>query len=214
MKYFDTAQQHVGPEHIMASGALPPGFSPVEIDGVPYWDGGLLSNTPLDYVLERSGPRTDMCIFQVDLFSAKGCLPQTLFDVAEREKEIRYSSRTRFSTDEFEKKQTLRRAIRRLREKVPDAFHDDPDWQLLDQAACDAAITIVHLIHRRAAYWTQANDYQFSRLSIDEHWDAGRDDVVRTLTHPAWQTRKRPEQGVQVFDLTQELDVKPEERAL
>ena len=214
MRYFDTAQQHVGPEHIMASGALPPGFSPIEIDGVPYWDGGLLSNTPLDYVLERAGPRKDTCIFQVDLFSAKGCLPQTLLDVAEREKEIRYSSRTRFSTDEFKKMQTLRRAIRRLREKVPAELRANPDWQLLDQVSCDAAITIVHLIHRRAAYWTQANDFQFSRLSIDEHWDAGREDVERTFKHPAWQTRKRPEQGVQVFDLTQELDVKPEERAL
>lgn len=119
MQYFDTATQVIGPDHVMASGALPPGFPPIEIDGEPYWDGGLVSNTPLEYVLERSGPREDMCIFQVDLFSAKGCMPQTLFDVTQREKEIRYSSRTRLNTDVFRELQTIRRAVRQLRAKVP-----------------------------------------------------------------------------------------------
>ena len=105
----------------MASGALPPGFPPIEIEGEPYWDGGLVSNTPLEYVLERGGPRQDMCIFQVDLFSAKGRMPQTLFDIGQREKEIRYSSRTRFNTDIFREMQTIRRAIRRLRTKMATA---------------------------------------------------------------------------------------------
>jgi NTE family protein len=88
MRYFDTDSQTIGPEHVMASGGLPPGFPPIEIDGEPYWDGGLVSNTPLEYLLGRRGPREDMCIYQIDLFSAKGRMPQTLFDVAQREKEI------------------------------------------------------------------------------------------------------------------------------
>src|SRR6266508_6188773 len=87
--YFDSTTHKIRPEHIMASGALPPGFPPIEIDGEPYWDGGLVSNTPLEFVLERTGPREDMVIFQIDLFSAKGCMPETLFDIAQREKEIR-----------------------------------------------------------------------------------------------------------------------------
>ena len=156
MKYFDTAKQFVGPEHVMASGALPPGFPPIEIDNEPYWDGGLVSNTPLEYVLERTGSREDMVIFQVDLFSARGCMPQTLFDIGQREKEIRYSSRTRLNTD-------MCRAIRRLRVKVPEELCDNPDWRLLDSVSCNAAVTILLLIHRRAAYWTQSNDYEFSR---------------------------------------------------
>jgi NTE family protein len=86
MKYFDTQKMRIGPEHIMASGALPPGFPPIEIDGQPYWDGGLVSNTPLEFVLERTGPRDDMVIFQIDLFSAKGCMPENLFDIGQREK--------------------------------------------------------------------------------------------------------------------------------
>src|SRR5262249_44029663 len=149
MKYFDTAKQIVGPEHIMASGALPPGFPPIEIDNEPYWDGGLVSNTPLEYVLERTGPREDMVIFQVDLFSAKGCMPQTLFDIGQREKEIRYSSRTRLNTDIFRELQTIRRAIRRLRGAIPEELCDNPDWKLLDGVSCNAAVTILLLIHWR-----------------------------------------------------------------
>jgi NTE family protein len=214
MKYFDTTKQPICAEHIMASGALPPGFPPIEIDGKPYWDGGLVSNTPLEFVLERSGPREDMVIFQIDLFSAKGCMPETLFDIGQREKEIRYSSRTRLNTDIFREMQTIRRAIRHLRGVVPQQLRDNPDWQFLDGVSCDAAVTIVLLIHRRAAYWTQSNDYEFSRYSMDEHWLSGRADVERSLNHPDWKNRTRPEEGVQVLDLTRDLDTDPKERAL
>ena len=214
MKYFDTQKMRIGPEHIMASGALPPGFPPIEIDGQPYWDGGLVSNTPLEFVLERTGPRDDMVIFQIDLFIAKGCMPENLFDIGQREKEIRYSSRTRLNTDIFREMQTIRRAIRHLRGKVPPELCDNPDWEFLDSVSCDAAVTIVLLIHRRAAYWTQSNDYEFSRYSMEEHWLSGRADVERSLNDPAWKNRTRPEEGVQVLDLTRELDAHPKERAL
>ena len=198
----------------MASGALPPGFPPIEVDGELYWDGGLVSNTPLEYILERSGQREDMCIFQVDLFSAKGCVPQTLFDVAQREKEIRYSSRTRLNTDIFQELQTIRMAIRNLRTKVSQELSNDPNWQFLDSVSCGAAITIVLLIHRRAAYWTQSSDYEFSRYSMEEHWQAGRADVECTFSDPAWKNRTRVEEGVMVLDLTRDLDTDPKKRAL
>jgi NTE family protein len=214
MQYFDTKSQRLRPEHIMASGALPPGLPPIEIDGEPYWDGGLVSNTPLQYVLELSGPRDDTLIFQVDLFSARGEVPETLFDVGQREKEIRYSSRTRLNTDIFCELQAMRRAIRHLRPNVPFEFGDNPHWQLLDRLSCDAAVTIVQLIHRRAAYWGQSNDYEFSRYSMEEHWAAGRADVERTLSHPAWRARKLPEEGVMVLDLTREVDIEMMERRL
>ncbi len=206
MKYFDSANQRIEPEHIMASGALPPGFPPVLIDDEPYWDGGLVSNTPLQYVLDGTGPRSDMCVFQVDLFSAKGPMPETLFDVSQREKEIRYSSRTRLNTDIFRDMQTIRRAVKRLEQCLPEEIKTSPDWKELSSIGCNAAISIVHLIHRRAAHWTQSNDYEFSRYTIDEHWHDGRDDVERTLRHPAWKNRKSPEVGVTVLDLTKELD--------
>lgn len=212
MKYFDTAHDKITPEHIMASGALPPGFPPVVIDGEAYWDGGLVSNTPLQYVLDGDGPREDMCVFQIDLFSARGPLPQSLFDIAQREKDIRFSSRTRLNTDVFKNLQNIRRALRRLETKLPASVKDSLDWHLLASQTCDAAITIVQLIHRRAAYSTQSNDYEFSRYTVDEHWQSGIADVQRTLTHPDWVNRQRPRDGVAVLDLTR--DVKPSQPEL
>lgn len=201
--YFDSAHQTIGPEHIMASGALPPGFPPVEIDGEHYWDGGIVSNTPLEYVMDEH-PRKDMLIFQVDLFSARGPMPETLIDAAEREKDIRFSSRTRLNTDVARQAQSLRRAARRLIAKLPEGLRDDPDARLLDAFSCDAAVTIVHLIHRHKNYFTQSKDVEFSRHTVNEHWSAGNDDVRRTLNHTAWRTRTKPRDGVRVFDLTRD----------
>jgi len=201
--YFDNETQEIGPEHIMASSALPPGFPPVEIDGEYYWDGGLVSNTPLQYVLDQV-PRPDMLVFQVDLFSARGPMPRTIFDVSEREKDIRYSSRTRLNTDVAHHEQALRRATHRLLQRLPANLQDDPDVKLLRNSSCNAAITIVHLIHRRKDYFTQSKDYEFSRHSIEEHWKAGGDDVRRTFRNKSWQRRAKPAGAITVFDLTQD----------
>ena len=203
-QYFDTVNQKVDVDCVMASAALPPGFPPVEIDGKFYWDGGVVSNTPMQYVLELTGQRSDMCVFQVDLFSARGRLPQGLPDVVQREKEIRYSSRTRLNTSFFMELQAMRRAACHLLAKLPPELRDDPDAKVLEAHTCDAAITIVHLIHRRAAYERYSMDYEFSRLSMLEHWQAGRDDVRHTLAQPAWRERKKPEMGVMVLDLTRD----------
>ncbi len=205
LKYFDSGEETIRPEHIMASGALPPGFPPVEIDGRLYWDGGIVSNTPLQYVIDGGVPRRDMVIFQLDLFSARGPIPETLLDVPAREKEIRYSSRTRLNTDYFRLIQTMRRAVRRLEGDLPEEVRSSEDWQLLSSFSCDAAITIVHLIHRRAAYFTQSNDYEFSRYTVNEHWRDGKDDVERTFSHPSWINRERPKDGVKVLDLTKDF---------
>jgi NTE family protein len=201
--YFDNAKQDILPEHIMASSALPPGFPPVEIDGEYYWDGGLVSNTPLQYVLDEV-PRPDMLIFQVDLFSARGPMPRSIFDVSEREKDIRYSSRTRLNTDVARREQALRRATHRLLAKLPASLRDDPDAKFLRAAECDAAVTIVHLIHRRKDYFTQSKDFEFSRHSIREHWKAGGDDLRRSFRHFAWQRRVKPADTVTIFDLTRD----------
>lgn len=209
MRYFDSANDEIKPEHIMASGALPPGFPPVEIDGKLYWDGGIVSNTPLQYVLDGGIPRVDMCVFQVDLFSARGTIPQTLFDVQTREKEIRYSSRTRLNTDYFKLIQSMRRAVRRLDDCLPEDIKSSLDWKLLSSFSCNAAITIVHLIHRRAVYSTQSNDYEFSRYTVNEHWRDGKDDVERTLRHTKWINRQKPVDGVMTLDLTKELEPPP-----
>jgi NTE family protein len=198
--YFDSTQQKIEPEHIMASGALPPGLPPIEIEGERYWDGGLVSNTPLQYVLDDL-PRRDMLVFQVDLFSATGPMPKNLLEVAERDKDIRYSSRTRLNTNYFKYMQNLRRAVHRVVERLPKEFNDDPDVALLREASCNAAVTIVHLIHRRKNYWSQSKDYEFSRRSVEDHWSAGREDVTNTFDDERWKERVKPDEGVETFDL-------------
>ena len=131
-------------------------------------------------------------------------MPRSLFDVSEREKDIRFSSRTRLNTDVARHEQALRRATHRLLQKLPATLQDDPDVDLLRNGSCNAAITIVHLIHRRKDYFTQSKDYEFSRHSIEEHWKAGGDDVRRTFRHKSWQKRTRPVAEISVFDLTRD----------
>lgn len=202
--YFDNNHCAFSAKHVAASGALPPGFAPVEIDGRYYWDGGIVSNTPLQRVLSGPELESDLCIFQVDLFSARGQMPKDLFDVQAREKEVRFSSRTRLNTDQFRKLQSIRMAAKRLMEKLPEELKDDPDARFLEKIGNDCAVTMVHLIYRHAPYEGQSKDYEFSRLSVEEHWKAGHDDVVETLNHPDWQNRTRPANGIRVFDLAEQ----------
>ena len=117
--YFDTRTHVIQPKHIMASGALPPAFSAVEIDGEHYWDGGVVSNTPLQWVLDNV-PRQDTLAFQVDLWNARGELPGNVGQVETRRKEIQYSSRTRAGTDYFKYAQRMRNAVASLLEKLPE----------------------------------------------------------------------------------------------
>lgn len=199
--YFDSARQRLDARHIMASGALPPGFPPVEIDGEWFWDGGLVSNTPLQYVLDQAAAGRRL-VFQVDLFVAEGPMPTDLMRVAEREKDIRFSSRTRLNTDDALARCTLAQATRRLIAKLPATLARDPDVLALKAASSQAAVTVVHLIHRRKRYETQSKDYEFSRTSMQEHWRAGCADMTHTLSHPRWRARTLPRDGVHVFDLT------------
>lgn len=198
--YFDSTEMRLDARHIMASGALPPGFPPVEIDGHSYWDGGLVSNTPLQYVMENAG--TDaLCIFQIDLFSARGKVPGDIQDVQQREKDIRFSSRTRLTTDRYRHLHDLRAAAERLAAKLPDDMQTDPDLALLRSAGPDCPVTLVHLIHRKEGFEGNSKDYEFSRLSMTEHWNAGIADVGRTLAHKKWKSREPGKDGLQVFDL-------------
>jgi NTE family protein len=198
--YFDTTEQRIDARHIMASGALPPGFPPIEIDEEHYWDGGLVSNTPLQYVLDRPGQKARV-VFQVDLFAAQGLLPDNMAQVTEREKDIRFSSRTRLNTDNEVQQQRIALAARRLLAKLPPALRNDPDARALAGLKREAGIAIVHLIYRSKHYESQSKDYEFSRLSMQEHWETGRADMAHTLHDPRWVHREHNGHGMQVFDL-------------
>ena len=201
--YFDTTTHTIGPGHIMASAALPPGFPAIEIEGEHYWDGGLVSNTPLQWVVD-SDPRVDTLAFQIDLWSARGELPKTIAEVATRQKEIQYSSRTRAGTDTFKHVQRLRRALADLFEKLPDDLQNGPEARLLRPNADRKVYNIVHLIYRAKNYEGHSKDYDFSRASMEEHWRAGYHDAVRTLRHPEVLERPTNHEGVFTFDLAQD----------
>ena len=205
--YFDSKRRRIGPEHIMASAALPPGFPPVDIDGEHYWDGGVLSNTPLEHLLDVHRDE-NMLVFQVDLFSAQGSLPRNLLDVYERHKDILYSSRTRKNTNAVRDAQKLRQAADRLYQKLPSKFKDDPDVVYIRDVCADfGLISIVQLIYRDKYYETQAKDYEFSRVSMQEHWQTGLNDTRRTLNHEdQWLAPPRDLEAVRTFDITRDFD--------
>ena len=178
--YFDNTHQKIRPEHIMASGALPPGLPPVEIDGEWYWDGGLVSNTPLEYVLDQEEPE-DLVIYQVDLFSARGPMPSTMQEAGEREKDIRYSSRTRLNTDAQLRIHRMKTALGGLLKNLPANLTDDPEIQLLSQFAREPCVTVVQLIYRDRPYEGSFKDVEFSRQTMVDHWTSGVKDGERAI---------------------------------
>jgi NTE family protein len=204
-KYFDNFEfrklgKKIGPEHVMASGALPPGFPSIEIEGEHYWDGGIASNTPLDYVLDAEADR-DVLIFQVDLFSARGELPQSLLEAAEREKDIRFSSRTRMNTDKNRQIHNARRALRDLFAKLPDYLRNDPSVEILCKAAKENTVTVVHLIYRSKNYESSSKDYDFSHIGMVEHWSAGARDVHLSMRHKDILERPQSGETMMTYDL-------------
>ncbi|HWU63516.1 MAG TPA: patatin-like phospholipase family protein [Ensifer sp.] len=203
-RYFDSAQLKnrggINALHIAASGALPPGFPPVEIEGKHYWDGGLVSNTPLQWIMDRRDHKEDICVFQVDLFSASGNMPRDMLEAAAREKEIRFSSRTRLNTQIAREQEKMRKALKRVLAKLPQELGNDPDVQYLLGEQDGGGTTVVHLIYRRRGYETSTMDYEFSRITMEDHWRAGYDDVKETLACGQWINRRIPEDGFKTID--------------
>jgi NTE family protein len=198
--YFDNATDQIGPQHVMASGSLPSGFPATEIEGEFYWDGGLVSNTPLQWVLDSS-PRQDTLVFQLDLWSARGELPRNLTEIELRQKEIRFSSRTRAATDQFKKLQMARQTAAKLLKKLPKDLLQSPEAERLAEFADEKVYNLIQLIYHAKNYEGCSKDYEFSRRTMEEHWKAGYHDAVRTLRHPEVLQRPDRADGVFTFDL-------------
>lgn len=198
--YFDSTTHKIRPEHILASGSLPPGFPATKVNGEYYWDGGLVSNTPLQWVFD-SRPRLDRLVFQVDLWNARGMVPKDLVGVEVRQKEIVYSSRTRAATDQYKKMQKLRIAAGNLINKLPDELRNSEDARLLASESDDKVCNIVHLIYRARAYEGIAKDFEFSRRTMEEHWKSGYDNAMQTLEVPDVMELPDRLEGVKIFDI-------------
>jgi NTE family protein len=198
--YFDSATITICPEHIMASGALPPGFPPVEIDGEHYWDGGLFSNTPLQYVLDFT-PRRSRLTFQVDVFQAQGRLPSNLDEVIERDKDIRYSSRTLISSNAFRDRHDVRHAINELHKLLPPDLANTEQAKRLYEHGCVTEMDIVQLVYRPIEPQGASKDYEFSRSSMEVRWQQGISDARAALHASPWLAPTPKELGVRVFDV-------------
>jgi NTE family protein len=197
--YFDSATAAIRPEHVMASAALPPGFPPIEIDGEHYWDGGLFSNTPLQYVLDYS-PRRSRLTFQVDVFQAQGLLPRNLDEVNERDNDIRYSSRTQISSNAFRNRHNVRHAINELHKLLPPDLAETEQAKRLYEYGCVTEMDIVQLVYRPVEPQGASKVCEFSRSSMDMRWQQGISDARAALHASPWLAPTPKEVGVRVFD--------------
>ena len=203
--YFDSTKTTIGPEHVMASGALPPALPMVPIGTDQFWDGGLVSNTPLQHIIDN--PIGDqVLVFQVDLFSARGPLPRDMPDVLGRLKDIQYSSRTRLVTDYYQRLYAKDRLLKRLLDRLPEDQLEPEEKSEKQRLAHMSAFTIIQLIYQQAAYEGQAKDYEFSAASMREHWDSGYRDTQRTLEHKEWLKVFNSDDGIETFDIHREQD--------
>ena len=201
--YFDTDNLRIGPEHIMASGALPPALPSIRIEGEYYWDGGIVSNTPLQYLLDQEEDRSSL-VFQVDLFSARGVLPRSMPDVLSRHKDIMYSSRTRQNTDNFKRIHGLKMKLLGALKRVPRDQLTAEEEELIADYSDAGVVNIVHLIYQHKNYEGHAKDYEFSGTSMREHWDMGLEDTKRTLRHTDWLLPPFTDDAVAIHDLHRE----------
>ena len=200
-RYFDTSCDRIDFRHIIASGSLPPGFPATEIDGEFYWDGGVVSNTPLQWVLD-SHPRQDTLAFQVDLWSASGALPRDLAEAETRLKDIQYSSRTREATHQVINAQRMRRLFREAYKHLPEEARALPEIQQLAKEADESVYNIVHLIYHAQLYEGVVKDFEFSRRTMEEHWICGYEAGQKALTHPEVLQKPHNREGFRVFDFS------------
>jgi NTE family protein len=197
--YFDSTTHKITASHVMASGALPPGFPPVEIEGEFYIDGGVMTNTPLAYVAKDF--RLSALIVQVDLFSGLGKVPQNLNEVQERVKDIQFQSKARLSIDEMRAIEALRSTLASVIERLPDKLRSDPEVKKLEEISHRGRVSLIHLVNRRDTGSLDFKDYEFSRATVQDLWTAGHDDVQQVLQHPEACRVTEIGNGVRVFDL-------------
>ncbi|AMJ59778.1 patatin-like phospholipase family protein [Bosea sp. PAMC 26642] len=203
--YFDNMREKIAPEHIMASGALPPAFPTVQIGTDHFWDGGIVSNTPLQHLLDQEDTLNSL-IFQVDLFSSRGPLPRTLQDVMGRHKDIMYSSRTRYTTNLFQQLQSWKKKAHEALSAVPEESLSAENRQLRDELAKLPEHTILQLIYQQKTYESHAKDHEFSRTSMRDHWHSGYEDTRQTLTRSDWLTIPPDGAGIVAHDVHRDFE--------
>jgi NTE family protein len=197
--YFDSSTQRITASHVMASGALPPGFPAVEVEGEYYFDGGIMSNTPAQYVSKDF--RMNALVVQVDLFSGLGDVPNSLEQVQERVKDIQFQSKMRFSREQVVELEKLRRTLADVLAKLPENLRSDPQVMKLEEVSQRGPLSIIQLVNRHDTKSSDFKDYEFSRVTVDELWQAGHGDIERALNHPDACRITDLGNGMRIFEL-------------
>ncbi len=195
MHYFDNRDQRLGVEHVMASGALPPAFPAVRIDGDLYWDGGIYSNTPIEAVLDDN-PRRSALIFAVNVWHQSGPEPESILQVMGRQKDIQYASRADSHITRQKQIHRLRHVIQQLAAELPAALQAHPRIRELASWGCRTTMHVAHLVAPRVNGEDHTKDIDFTPTGLKSRRDAGYADTVRMIERAPWREPADPLEGV------------------
>jgi NTE family protein len=195
MRYFDSRETAITVRHVMASGALPPAFPAIRIDGDLYWDGGILSNTPTEAIFDDN-PRRNSLIFAVHMWNPMGPEPETIWEVLHRHKDIQYSSRVASHIARQRQVHKLRHVISELVKLIPEDARKDPAVKDLAEYGCLTRMHVVRLLAPRLDNENHTKDIDFSPTGIRLRWEAGHADTIRALRRSPWDDACDPLEGV------------------
>jgi NTE family protein len=198
--YFDNLQRQITAAHVMASASLPPGFPPTEIDGDYYWDGVVVSNSPMQFVIDDR-PRYSALVFQVDLWDANGEVPLDIPSADLRALEIHSASRLNITLEQYKKTQKFRHALARFLDELPEACRNDPEVEFLAQEARVKVATVVQLKYQSKKFETAGKTFEFSRIAMEEHWQAGYEDTKIALGEPGIFELPHVTEVARIFDV-------------
>ena len=195
MRYFDSRRERLGVDHVMASGALPPAFPAVRIDGEPYWDGGIYSNTPIEAVLDDK-PRRDSLIFAVNVWHQAATEPESIWQVMARTKDIQFASRADSHIARQKQIHRLRHVIRELHKQVPGAKHEDAHVKELAAWGCGTTMHVAHLVAPRLDDEDHTKDIDFTPSGVAARREAGYADTMKMVQRAPWSAPTDPIEGV------------------
>jgi NTE family protein len=200
MRYFDNRHDHFAPQHIMASGALPPAFGAVRIDGEAYWDGGIYSNTPIEAVLDDN-PRRDSVIFAVNVWQPSGPEPESVWQVMGRQKDIQYASRADSHIERQKQIHRLRHVIRQLTQELPAKSQASDHFKELASWGCGTTMHVLRLLAPKLEGEDHTKDIDFTPAGVRARWQAGYAQTLRMIERAPWQAAVDPIEGVIVHQV-------------
>jgi NTE family protein len=212
MRYFDSRDEALSIEHVMASGALPPAFPAVRIAGEPYWDGGVYSNTPIEAVLDDK-PRRDSVIFGVNVWQPVGPEPESIWQVMGRQKDIQYASRADSHIARQKQIHKLRHVIRELAKRVSEKQRNTAECRELASWGCGTTMHVVRLLAPALASEDYLKDIDFTPAGIRARWQAGLADTRRMIERAPWEAEVDPMEGVVVHELSARTGAEVKETA-